>query len=86
MSAERCRSFLAHCEPGSPVALETVGNWYWIVDEIEGAGGIPNKPVLAGAGKPKPGRPPKRVHPLDVHYENLQREMRHTSETLGLAA
>jgi hypothetical protein len=44
------------------------------------------KPVLAGAGKPKPGRPPKRVHPLDVHYENLQREMRHTFETLGLAA
>jgi len=44
------------------------------------------KPVLAGAGKPKPGRPPKRVHPLDVHYENLQREMRHTLDTLGLAA
>jgi transposase len=32
---------LAHCEPGSPVALETVGNWYWIVDEIEGAGCLP---------------------------------------------
>jgi hypothetical protein len=44
------------------------------------------KPVLAGAGNPKPGRPPKRVHPLDVHYENLQREMRHTLDTLGLAA
>lgn len=44
------------------------------------------KPVLARAGKPKPGRPPKRVHPLDVHYENLQREMRHTLEMLGLAA
>ena len=44
------------------------------------------KPVLAGAGRPKPGRPPKRVHPLDVHYENLQREMRHTFATLGLAA
>jgi len=44
------------------------------------------KPVLAGAGKPKPGRPPKRVHPLDVHCQNLQREMRHTLETLGLAA
>jgi len=44
------------------------------------------KPVLAGAGRPKPGRPPKRVHPLDVHYENLQRELRRTFETLGLAA
>lgn len=44
------------------------------------------KPVLAGAGQPKPGRPPKWVHPLDVHYENLQREMRRTFQTLGLAA
>ena len=44
------------------------------------------KPVLAGAGKPKPGRPPKRIHPLDVHYENLQRELRHTLDTLGVAA
>jgi hypothetical protein len=44
------------------------------------------KPVLAGAGKPKPGRPPKRVHPLDRHYETLQSEMRRTFCTLGLAA
>lgn len=44
------------------------------------------KPVLAGAGTPKPGRPPKRIHPLDMHYENLQRELRRTFETLGLAA
>lgn len=44
------------------------------------------KPVLAGAGRPKPGRPPKRIHPLDAHYENLQREMRCTFQTLGLAA
>jgi hypothetical protein len=44
------------------------------------------KPVLAGAGKPKPGRPPKRIHPLDMHYENLQSEMRRTFRTLGLAA
>ncbi len=44
------------------------------------------KPVLAGAGRPKPGRPPKRIHPLDMHYENLQRELRRTFETLGLAA
>lgn len=44
------------------------------------------KPALAGAGTPKLGRPPKRVHPLDVHYETLQRELRRTFETLGLAA
>lgn len=30
--------FLATCEPGSPVAVETIGNWYWIVDEVERAG------------------------------------------------
>src|SRR5438105_12280810 len=33
--------FLERCERGSPVAVETVGNWYWIVDEIEAAGCIP---------------------------------------------
>jgi hypothetical protein len=32
------RGFLAGCEPGSPVAIETVGNWYWMVDETEAAG------------------------------------------------
>ena len=37
------QQFLARGEPGSPVALETVGHWYWIVDEIEGAGGIPKR-------------------------------------------
>lgn len=44
------------------------------------------KPVLAGLGKPRVGRPPKHVDPLDRHYENLQREMRRTFETLALAA
>jgi transposase len=34
-------AFLSGHEPGSPVALETIGNWYWIVDEIEAAGMIP---------------------------------------------
>jgi transposase len=32
------QKFLADLESGSPVAVETVGNWYWIVDEIEQAG------------------------------------------------
>lgn len=43
-------------------------------------------PVLAGAGRPRMGRPPTRIHPLDVHYENLQGELRRTFDTLGLAA
>lgn len=33
--------FLSSLDSGSPVAVETMGNWYWIVDEIEGAGMIP---------------------------------------------
>jgi len=36
------RRFLAGFEPGSPVAVETIGNWYWIVDEIEEAGKVPH--------------------------------------------
>ena len=35
------RLFLQGFEPGSPVAVETIGNWYWIVDEIEEAGMVP---------------------------------------------
>jgi len=44
------REFLRGCVPGSPVAVETVGNWYWIVDEIEEAG---CQPRLVHAGKAK---------------------------------
>jgi transposase len=32
---------LSDWRPGTPVALETVGNWYWLVDEIEQAGMTP---------------------------------------------
>jgi transposase len=35
------QQFLQRCEHGSPVAVETIGNWYWIVDEIEAAGCVP---------------------------------------------
>jgi len=44
------REFLAGHAPGTPVAVETVGNWYWIVDEIERAG---CRPRLVHAGKAK---------------------------------
>ena len=42
--------FLSKWTPGSPVAVETVGNWYWIVDEIEQSG---IKPKLVHAHKAK---------------------------------
>jgi transposase len=33
--------FLSGYQRGSPVAVETIGNWYWIIDEIERAGMTP---------------------------------------------
>ncbi|MFC2107857.1 IS110 family transposase [Candidatus Bipolaricaulota bacterium] len=44
------RGFLEEFEPGSPVAVETIGNWYWITDEIEAAGMVPQ---LVNARKAK---------------------------------
>lgn len=44
------RDYLSRFEPGSPVAVETIGNWYWIVDEIEAAG---MQPRLVHARKAK---------------------------------
>src|SRR5262245_57914664 len=35
------QAFLQGCDPGSSAAVKTTDNWYWIVDEIEGAGRIP---------------------------------------------
>jgi transposase len=35
------RAALRGREPGTPVAVEATGNWYWIVDEIEQAGLVP---------------------------------------------
>lgn len=34
-------TFLRGFDPGSPVALESIGSGYWVVDEIEAAGMIP---------------------------------------------
>jgi len=43
-------NFLSQWEAGTPVAVETIGNWYWIVDEIEQAGMAPR---LVNARKAK---------------------------------
>lgn len=42
--------FLSSFPVGQSVAVETIGNWYWIVDEIEAAG---MKPLLVHARKAK---------------------------------
>jgi len=44
------RRYLADAEPGTPVAVEATGNWYWIVEEIEQAG---LEPRLVHPGKAK---------------------------------
>lgn len=33
------KNFVSRWNTRSPVAVETVGNWYWVVDEIEAGGG-----------------------------------------------
>ncbi len=47
---ESYRAFLRGLPAGSPIAVETVGNWYWIVDEMQQAG---HQPRLAHARKAK---------------------------------
>jgi hypothetical protein len=35
------RKALSGCQPGTTVAVEAMGSWYWIVQEIEQAGLVP---------------------------------------------
>lgn len=49
-SREIFRRFLEALPPGSPIAIESVGNWYWMIEEMERAG---HEPRLAHAGKAK---------------------------------
>ena len=44
------RHFLHTLPPESPIAVETVGSWYWMIDEMEKAG---HNPILVHAGKAK---------------------------------
>jgi transposase len=44
------RSFLERLPAAMPIAVESTGNWYWIIDEIERAGHLPK---LVNAGKAK---------------------------------
>jgi hypothetical protein len=42
------------------------------------------KPLIAGVIR-RQGRPPKIIHPIDQHYQNLREELYKTFNTLGLA-
>jgi transposase len=44
------QDFLRSLPPGSPIALETSGHWYWMVDAMEQAG---HRPLLVQARKAK---------------------------------
>lgn len=44
------RAFLERLPAGSPIAVETTGYWYWMVDEMERAG---HRPLLTDAKKAK---------------------------------
>lgn len=44
------RSFLGTLPPASQIAVESTGNWYWLIDEMEKAGHVPS---LVHAGKAK---------------------------------
>ena len=63
------RGFLGACDPGTAVAVEATGNWYWIVDEIEQAG---LKPRLVHPRKAKMMMAMvNKTDKLDVHGLNL---------------
>jgi transposase len=47
---EKYRSFLRTLPPGSHIAIESVGNWYWMIEEMEKAG---HKPFLVNPHKAK---------------------------------
>jgi len=47
---EKYRTFLSTLPQASRIAVESTGNWYWMIDEMEKAGHIP---LLTHAGKAK---------------------------------
>jgi hypothetical protein len=61
-----------------PEGLQTVAGLLVLQEKVI-------KPVLAGAGRPRRGRPPKTVAPIDAHYEALQNEMHQLFQVVGIA-
>jgi transposase len=47
---ELYRKYLTCLPPESPIAIESVGNWYWMIDEMERAG---HQPILVNPKKAK---------------------------------
>lgn len=55
---EQFRQYLDQLPAGSPIAVESSGHWYWLVDEMERAGHEPHL-VNAGEAKRRMGKPNK---------------------------
>jgi transposase len=47
---ELYRKYLSTLPPGSPIAIESVGNWYWMIEAMEQAG---HQPILVHPRKAK---------------------------------
>jgi transposase len=63
------RGYLSRCKPGTAVAVEAIGNWYWIVDEIEQA---ELRPLLVHPRKAKLMMGMfNKTDKLDVHGLNM---------------
>jgi len=61
-----------------PEGLQNMAAWLILREKVI-------KPVLAGAGKTRRGPKPKYQNQADIHYANIQTEMRYLFQTLGLA-
>jgi transposase len=58
------RKFLRRFPSGTPVAVETTGSWYWMIDELEAAG---LQPMLANSYEARQRmRGPHKTDPLDA--------------------
>jgi transposase len=55
---EAFRKHLEQLPAGSPIAVESSGHWYWLIDEVERAGHEPHL-VNAGEAKRRMGKPNK---------------------------
>jgi hypothetical protein len=68
----------SRCYQVSPAGLKTMAALFTLREKII-------KPVLAGAGKPKPGPKPNGQSELDIQYGKVHTEMRALCHILGVA-
>lgn len=62
-----------------PAGMRTLSAYFIIREKVL-------KPVLSGMGRPRVGRPPKNIAPIDQHYMILVKHLRTTLAELGVAA